>query len=49
MIPIFFFTDFDILFMSLLVCFQNFWVAWRQLDGDDSYSWAQFYKDEMSR
>jgi hypothetical protein len=40
LIPIFFFTDYDILFMSLLVCTQNFWVAWRQLDGDDSYSWA---------
>ena len=48
-IPIFFFRDWDILFMSVLVLLINLWVAWKQLDGGiDEYTWMQFYKDEAT-
>jgi hypothetical protein len=49
-LPAFFFTDMDILYLSILVTAQNLWVAWKQLDGgDDVYTWAQFYRDEVSQ
>jgi hypothetical protein len=28
-IPVFFFTDFDILYMTIVVFIQNMWVAWK--------------------
>lgn len=48
-IPLFFFSDWDILFMSILVLLMNLWVAWKQLDGgDDDYSWMQFFRDQAT-
>jgi hypothetical protein len=48
-IPVFFFTDFDILYMTIVVLIQNLWVAWKQLDGnDDEYTWMQYYRDEAA-
>jgi len=50
LIPMFFFTDWDILFLIVLVTVQNFWVAWRQLDSaDDNYSWMQYYSDDFAK
>ena len=48
-IPFFFFRDWDILFMSILVCMANMWVAWRQIDaGDDEFTWMQYYRDQAA-
>lgn len=45
-IPLFFFRDYDVLILSVMVLMLNLWVAWVQLDGaDDEYTWAQYYKD----
>jgi len=45
-IPCFFFSDWDILFLSVIVLLQNVWVAWRQVDGcEDEFSWMQYFRD----
>ena len=39
-LPLFFFKDWDVLFLSVLVLLMNLWVAWKQLDGgDEDYNW----------
>jgi hypothetical protein len=48
-VPLFFFRDWDICFMSVLVCTLNMWVAWKQLDGsaeEDAYTWSQYYREQ---
>jgi hypothetical protein len=48
-IVFFFYRDPDVLFMAILVSMANFWVAWRQMDGnDEDYSWMQYYRDEFT-
>lgn len=47
-IPIFFFQNYNILILAILVLLTNLWVAWKQLDNDD-YSWSTYYKEEMQR
>jgi hypothetical protein len=45
-VPCFFFRDWDILFLSVLVLLQNLWVTWRQVDGgDDEYTWMQYHRE----
>lgn len=45
-LPLFFFRDWDIMLMSLLVFVQNLWAAWCQIDtANDDYTWATYYKD----
>jgi hypothetical protein len=39
-VPLFFFADWDIAFMSFQVFLLNLWVSWKQMDaGDDEFSW----------
>ena len=45
-IPLFFFADWDICFMSAQVFLMNLWVSWKQMDaGDDEFSWMQYFRD----
>jgi hypothetical protein len=45
-IPLFFFSDWDICFLSVQVLAMNLWVSWRQMDaGDDEFSWMQYFRD----
>ena len=48
LIPMFFFSNYDILFLSILVFIMNLYVAWRQID-DDEYNWASYYSDEAMK
>ncbi|CDW75090.1 UNKNOWN [Stylonychia lemnae] len=47
-IPIFFFQNYDILIIAILVLCCNLWVAWKQLDTDE-YTWATYYRDQIER
>jgi hypothetical protein len=47
-IPLFFFQNYDILMMGILVLITNLWVSWKQLDTDD-YSWSTYYREEIQK
>ena len=47
-LPMFFFSNYDILYMSLLVGPMNIYVAYRQLESDES-SFYEFYKEQKAK
>ena len=47
-ITLFFFQNYDILWMAIMVLTTNLWVSWKQMDSDE-YSWASYYRDEFQK
>jgi hypothetical protein len=41
----FFFNNYDILYMGILVCAINLIITWRLMDPDD-YSWMDYYRNQ---